>query len=47
MPDLASRSDAWTSPALLPMDDTIPRPVTTTRLMLNSLAMPAVRPQLA
>src|SRR5687768_2478615 len=38
MPDLASRSDAWTSPALLPMDDTTPRPVTTTRLMPSSLA---------
>src|SRR5580693_3950391 len=33
MPDLASRSDASTSCVLLPMDETIPIPVTTTRLM--------------
>ena len=31
MPDLASRRDANTSLALLPMDETIPSPVTTTR----------------
>ena len=33
MPDFASRSEASTSCALLPMDDTMPRPVTTTRRM--------------
>src|SRR5262245_640794 len=35
-PDLASRSEASTSLALLPMDETIPIPVTTTRRMLPS-----------
>jgi hypothetical protein len=33
MPDFASRSDWRTSSALLPMLDTIPSPVTTTRLI--------------
>ena len=33
MPERASRSDAVTSSALFPMEDTIPRPVTTTRLI--------------
>src|SRR5689334_4488546 len=36
MPDLASRSEARTSLALLPMDETTPNPVTTTRRMLPS-----------
>src|ERR1700758_3522715 len=36
MPDLASRSDASTSCALLPMDETMPIPVTTTRLIFAS-----------
>jgi hypothetical protein len=31
MPDLASRSEAVTSSVLLPIEDTIPIPVTTTR----------------
>src|SRR5580658_6866586 len=35
-PDLASRSDASTSCALLPMDETMPIPVTTTRLIFAS-----------
>src|SRR6266481_7961175 len=34
MPDFASRKDATTSLALLPMDETMPIPVTTTRLMV-------------
>ena len=38
MPDLASRSDAVTSAALLPMEDTMPRPVTTTRLMMQTFS---------
>ena len=33
MPDLAVRSESVTSLAVLPMEDTIPMPVTTTRLM--------------
>src|SRR5262245_30517616 len=33
MPDFPSRSERVTSAALLPIDDTIPRPVTTTRRM--------------
>src|SRR5690606_29063925 len=33
MPDFASRSDAVTSAASLPMEETIPRPVTTTLLI--------------
>jgi hypothetical protein len=33
MPDFASRNEASTSWALLPIEDTIPIPVTTTRLM--------------
>ena len=39
MPDLASCSEACTSSALLPIDDTMPRPVTTTRLMRKLLAV--------
>src|SRR6185312_12441992 len=37
MPDLASRSDARTSWVLLPMDETMPMPVTTTRLIPTNL----------
>jgi hypothetical protein len=33
MPERASRKEATTSCALLPMDETMPKPVTTTRLM--------------
>src|SRR5262249_38414929 len=33
MPDLPARSDCATSAALLPIDETTPRPVTTTRFM--------------
>src|SRR4029077_13148133 len=33
MPDLPSFSDLVTSPALLPSEETMPKPVTTTRLM--------------
>jgi hypothetical protein len=33
MPDFASRREAKTSCVLLPMDDTMPIPVTTTRLI--------------
>ena len=40
MPDLASRSEASTSCVLLPMDETMPIPVTTTRL-IESLSNPA------
>ena len=36
MPDLASRSDATTSCVLLPMDETMPIPVTTTRFIIAS-----------
>ena len=36
MPDLASRRLASTSCVLLPMDETMPIPVTTTRLMAAS-----------
>src|ERR1700719_3875230 len=36
MPDLASRNDATTSCVLLPMDETMPIPVTTTRFMCAS-----------
>src|ERR1700722_11816616 len=36
MPDFASRSDASTSCVLLPMDETMPIPVTTTRFMFAS-----------
>ena len=35
MPDFASRSEAVTSWVLLPMEETIPMPVTTTRRMLE------------
>ena len=38
MPDLASRSEASTSCVLLPMDETMPIPVTTTRLIFASSA---------
>src|ERR1043166_5098 len=38
MPDFASRRFASTSWVLLPMDETMPIPVTTTRLMLASCA---------
>src|SRR3954464_7497589 len=41
MPDLASRRLARTSWVLLPMDETMPIPVTTTRLMIASSAFPA------
>ena len=37
MPDFASRSDAVTSWVLLPMDETIPIPVMTTRRILMLL----------
>ena len=36
MPDLPSRSDFVTSAALLPIEETTPRPVTTTRFMLSA-----------
>src|ERR1700684_233205 len=36
MPDLASRNDATTSCVLLPMDETMPIPVTTTRFIFAS-----------
>src|SRR5438105_541345 len=36
MPDLASRNEASTSWALLPIEDTMPMPVTTTRFMGQS-----------
>src|ERR1700686_5527701 len=36
MPDLASRNDATPSCVLLPMDETMPIPVTTTRFMCAS-----------
>src|SRR5262247_1048814 len=36
MPDLPSRNDLVTSAALLPIEDTTPRPVTTTRFMLSA-----------
>src|SRR3990167_4529533 len=38
-PDLASRSEARTSLALFPIDETMPIPVTTTRRMLRSLPL--------
>src|ERR1044071_3098027 len=38
MPDFASRSEARTSWVLLPIDETMPIPVTTTRLMKASHA---------
>src|ERR1043165_2255437 len=38
MPDFASRNPARTSWVLLPIDETMPIPVTTTRLMLSSSA---------
>src|SRR2546430_17422677 len=41
MPDFASRKLASTSWVLLPMEETMPIPVTTTRLMLASSAFPA------
>jgi hypothetical protein len=41
MPDLASRKLANTSWVLLPMDETIPIPVTTTRLISASPAFAA------
>jgi hypothetical protein len=40
MPDLASRKEANTSWVLLPIDETIPIPVTTTRLIPNSPTSP-------
>ena len=40
MPDLASRSEASTSWVLLPIEETIPIPVTTTRLIASPLKMP-------
>src|SRR6266545_1802152 len=36
MPDLPSRRDFVTSAALLPIEETIPKPVTTTRFMLSA-----------
>src|SRR4029453_8999829 len=36
MPDLPSRNDFVTSAALLPIEETTPRPVTTTRFMLSA-----------
>src|SRR6185369_6994661 len=36
MPDLPSRNDFVTSAALLPIEDTTPRPVTTTRFMRSA-----------
>ena len=45
MPDFASRSDASTSWVLLPMDETMPIPVTTTRLMPASCACGAAGPR--
>src|SRR5579871_1757751 len=42
MPDFASRRDATTSCVLLPMDETMPIPVTTTRLMKRSSFLDAV-----
>src|SRR5437868_12909111 len=47
MPDLASRRLARTSWVLLPIDETMPIPVTTTRLMLASSASPSVPTGLA
>ena len=38
-PDFASRSDASTSCVLLPMDETMPIPVTTTRLILRLVSL--------
>jgi hypothetical protein len=38
MPDFASRKFAKTSWVVLPMEETMPIPVTTTRLMLASSA---------
>src|SRR5437870_11102781 len=43
MPDLASRRLASTSWVLLPMDETMPIPVTTTRLITASSASVAAR----
>src|SRR5580704_1037561 len=43
-PDLASRRLAKTSWVLLPMDETMPIPVTTTRLMIASSAFCTARP---
>src|SRR5688500_13169217 len=45
MPDFASRKEASTSCVLLPMDDTMPIPVTTTRLiayLFKGSRMPAL-----
>src|SRR5262245_28639953 len=49
MPDFASRSEATTSCALLPSEETIPSPVTATRLMAKtpSWSGAAARPALA
>src|SRR6202140_3606710 len=41
MPDLASRSDASTSWVLFPIDETTPIPVTTTRFIFASSAIPS------
>src|SRR6202050_1901005 len=43
MPDLASRSEASTSCVLLPMDETMPIPVTTTRLICASCRISGLR----
>jgi hypothetical protein len=48
MPDLASRKEASTSWVLLPMDETMPIPVTTTRLiayLFKGSLMPALTTQ--
>src|SRR3984957_12012223 len=45
MPDLASRNDATTSCVLLPMDETIPIPVTTTRFMYASFEISYAAPR--
>jgi len=39
MPERASRSEVSTSAASLPIEDTIPSPVTTTRLMMDSSSL--------
>src|SRR6476619_4044439 len=43
MPDFASRNEASTSWALLPIEDTMPMPVTTTRLITSSSALKMIR----
>src|SRR5690349_9361052 len=45
MPERASRSEASTSCVLLPMDDTMPMPVTTTRLMARFPSYPCPGPR--